>query len=384
MCKRFRVILPLLLLLSSFVQSQVFPKEGSSLNYRIVGFSFPAKSVYSYILQIALGNYNDEAVFEKNISQSLSAKENRVLVELPSFKQQYTWRVVTSENNSFVKGELHHFSTGYIPDVDSNVARLRILSHAEKYKDAYVFLDFSKVLYDMEGHPVWFLPHSANLRFDDKAVRDLKLTQFGTITFVSGGKDAYEINYDGEILWKAPNNGAVSGDTTEHYNHEFTRLSNGHYMIAGTQYTWLDQPGPGGAPVPPTVPGTTPTSGPVKNPPGANVPQPNPPMPNPGPGGQAPATTGDPSKMRHRMNPILPMGTIMEYDEKGNLVWSWKSTSYFRGSDVLNYMGKNNRPISDIHQNSFFFDEKEKVIYASYRNISRLLKIKYPEGTVIN
>ena len=38
----------------------------------------------------------------------------------------------------------------------------------------------------------------------------------------------------------------------------------------------------------------------------------------------------------------------------------------------------------DTHENSFYFDEKAKVIYLGFRNLSRILKIKYPEGTVLN
>ncbi len=30
--------------------------------------------------------------------------------------------------------------------------------------------------------------------------------------------------------------GAVSGDTEEHFHHEFTRLHNGHYMVLGNEY----------------------------------------------------------------------------------------------------------------------------------------------------
>lgn len=35
------------------------------------------------------------------------------------------------------------------------------------------------------------------------------------------------------------------------------------------------------------------------------------------------------------------------------------------------------------HENSFFFDDKAKVIYLSLRNINSILKIKYPEGTIL-
>ena len=84
----------------------------------------------------------------------------------------------------------------------------------------------------------------------------------------------------------------------------------------------------------------------------------------------------------------LPLGTIIEYDKKGNVVWSWKSAPYFRGSDIRNYRRPNMdvtiKIIVDPHENGFFFDEKDHNIYISCKNISRVLKVKYPEGKVIN
>jgi hypothetical protein len=79
-----------------------------------------------------------------------------------------------------------------------------------------------------------------------------------------------------------------------------------------------------------------------------------------------------------------PFGTIIEYDESGKVVWSWKSSAYFMSSDLVNYMPEGKVRVIDVHENSFWFDEQDSVIYVSFRNISRILKIKYPEGNVIN
>jgi len=79
----------------------------------------------------------------------------------------------------------------------------------------------------------------------------------------------------------------------------------------------------------------------------------------------------------------LPFGTIIEYDEHGNVAWSWKSADYFRRSDIY-YHFEHGRPNPTAHENSFYFDEDSKIIYLGFRNISRVLKIKYPEGIVLN
>jgi hypothetical protein len=79
----------------------------------------------------------------------------------------------------------------------------------------------------------------------------------------------------------------------------------------------------------------------------------------------------------------LPFGTLIEYDEKGEIVWSWKCSSYFRNSDVGYRKRADAITNMDVHDNGFYFDEKDSLIYISYRNINTVLKVKYPGGKVL-
>jgi Arylsulfotransferase (ASST) len=330
--------------------SQITPAEGGKLHYRIIGFSIPAKgNARNFKLQIAAGNFQNEDAFKTNIIVTEESSAHKIIAEVPDFGKEYTWRMVYKVNDQPQKTSLYHFSTISIPDVDTNIMRLRVVTTAEKYKDAYIFLNANRTLYDMNGHPIWFLPHTPSLNFTDRIIRDMKLTPQGTITFIVEAKEAYEINYDGDMLWKAPNTGAISGDSIEHYNHEFVRLANGHYMLSGTEITWLVKQQDSDRQAPSTPP----------------------------------SKNGPPPGMRYRMMPKMPFGTLMEYDEQGKLVWSWRSASYFRSSDVLYYTNVHGRPVNDVHQNSFYFDEKNKTIYVGYKTINRIVKLKYPEGTVV-
>ena len=342
------MVMMLLLSIPSKVNAQIFPKEGSKLHYRLVGFSFPrASETERYTLEIANGNYNSEDSFKGKVIISLTASENRLIAEVPSFGCQYTWRVISVANSvTTTKSELHHFSTNIIPNVDTNISRFRITKNTDKYKDAYVFLDGKRTLNDINGHPIWYLPalpafNNENLR----DLRDLKLSPQGTITFLLN-EQAYEINYNGDILWKGPNNGVVSGKIFERYHHEFTRLANGHYMVLGSENVlWKLNP-------------TKDTS-----------------------------LLHNDKIIRDSSNTIkqkIEFGTLIEYDEKGNVVWRWKSSEYFKGSDLSHRKTANGMFDIDTHENSFFYDEKAKVIYISFRNISSVLKIKYPEGKVLN
>jgi len=324
--------------------AQILPKEGVVLNYRLIGFKFPAeKNANKCKLEIAKGNYNTEDSFRKNIIKTIPCEKNKIIGEVPFFGESYTWRVVYA-NKTKIKSELHHFSTGIIPEVDTSKVRLRIIQPAEKYKDAYVFLDNNKAMYDMKGNPVWFLPDKIS---KGMYPTDLKLSPQGTITFLL--INAYEINYNCDILWKAPDNGVVSGDTEEHYHHEFTRLINGHYMTLGNEYVIWNRKLLSS-----------------KDSDRINM-------------------LDDKTKREANSN-ISAFGTIIEYDENGKVVWSWKSSGYFKkyGHSYYNTATNPTEDIIDVHANGFYFDEKSKYIYVSFKNINQIIKIKYPEGIVVN
>ncbi len=344
-----RVFAMLLLFVASFwgrLHAQVFPAEGSKLHYRLIKFSTPQGAANSkYIFEIASGSYGAEDSFMKNVIVSLEINKNITIAEVPSFGSQYTWRVVAADKSS-AGGELHHFSTGIIPNVDTNVSRLRILKSSGQYKDAYVFVDGTRTLYDMNGRPVWYLPALPGFSKEKlRDLRDLKLSPKGTITFLLD-QQAYEINYEGDILWKGPNSGVVSGKRVEHYHHEFTRLANGHYMVLGDEHAlWA---------LPPSKDSSVLHDDKVVW-----------------------------DKAKKTINQKMDFGTVIEYDEKGKVVWSWKSSAYFKTADLINRKTLQGLYDIDPHENSFFFDEKAKVVYVSFRNISRVVKVRYPDRKVL-
>ena len=239
----------------------------------------------------------------------------------------------------------HHFSTGISPIVDTNNNRLLITIPAKQYKDAFVFIDGVGVLYDMNGRPVWYLPLDKEINAAN--IRDLKLSPFGSVTYMDGSK-IYEINYDGNILWqKASNNtpGEKNEQINNQYHHEFTRLGNGHYMVMGSENLLCKVPS----------------------------------------SSDSTFVIIDDEKLKKDNNSIyrrIRFGTLMEYDEKGNLVWLWKSSEYFVASDLINSYDPNQ--LTDLHDNGFYFDEHNKTIYISFKNINRIIKLQYPTGNILN
>jgi Arylsulfotransferase (ASST) len=334
----------LLLLYCNAASAQISPVEGRRLNYRRIGFSVPANdSAVRYRLLIAKRVTNNEDTFKKYTIRTLTNAGSYMIAEVPDFNEDYTWRMeYINKKGKAVAGAFHHFSTGYVPAIDSCEMRLRVITPAKKFKDHYMFIDGQNVLYDMNGRPVWYLPVQDKRTGANASTRDMKLTPQGTLTFLLN-QHAYEVNYDGDTLWKGPDIGLVNDEDSERYHHELTRLANGHYMVLGTEHVVWDHK---------VVQKDT--------------------------GATEGSAEGD------RVPGRTAFGTIIEYDTAGNVVWSWKSSRYFMNSDIVNYVPEMKERVVDVHENAFFFDEKNKFIYISYRNISRILKVSYPDGNVVN
>ena len=316
--------------------AQIFPKENSTLNYRMIGFSFQSKQgISNSNIEIALGNHTNEKEFNENKIITTPVTGNKIIREVPSFGKEYTWRVRYKPGIS--NSPFYHFKTGTTHGVDSGFNRMFITEPATQYKDACFFVDNINVLYNMKGQPIWYLPF---IEGNHLPANNLMLTPQGTITFLANDR-AYEVSYDGAILWKGPDFNKIEPEK-EHYHHEFIRLKNGHYMLLGTRFLSCH-----------LLPDSSFTLEINKH---DNV---------------------DLNTSR------LPFGTILEYDKDGNKVWSWESSKHYNDIDINNHKTGSKHPYTDIHENAFYFDEKRKVIYLSLKHVNRIIKIKYPEGTVI-
>ena len=330
-----------LLVISYQLGAQIFPQGNAQLYYRIIGFSFPAlPNADSYTIEIAKGNYNSESALEKNKVATVTGKKNKIIAEVPSFGCEYSWRIISGSSSNKqlqIKSQIYHFSVKIMPDVDPRITRIRITKSAEKYKDCYIFIDDTRALYDMKGNPVWFLPGADMQGSKDARPRNITATPDGTLTFITGWQP-YEITYSGNVLW----NYYVNKDVGQ-FHHEFTKLSSGHYM--GMLLEDIS--------------------------------------------GKLPEASND----RVFKDVYDSVGfyrsriysTIVEFDKNKRIVWRWSGLDYVNNSDLgLRRTADVPDLDCDLRENSFFFDEKNKVIYLSFRNINRVIKIKYPEGKVLN
>lgn len=325
--------------------AQVTPANRSVLNYRLIGFSVPEQEgVTEYEFEVSefiitdTGTTIERPVFKKKTTN------NRLIEKVPYFDRAYAWKVHYYNSGKLTgTSEAYRFATGYSPYTDTTKYRLRVLTNEVLNKDLLVFIDGLRAIFDMKGNALWYLPDIPEIVNEHTGIRDMKLTPQGTITFLTTG-NAYEIDYNGNILWKGPELLNTGGDRTEGYHHEFTRLSNGNYMVLGSKIVKRKVPNH-------LKRAVDPVNTRVENINGEKY-----------------------------LN--MNFGTVMEYDQYGQIVWSWESADHFSDNEIFS-LRPDNQLRSGTHMNSFYFDESKKHVYTSYRNINTILKTNYPSGNVI-
>ncbi|NDC41382.1 MAG: hypothetical protein EBZ77_07515 [Chitinophagia bacterium] len=302
-------------------RAQVHPADGAALHYRIIGFRDNALSVNEqHTLLISADTSGQADSFNRHILVRKTFTGNRVVAEVPAFGRKYTWRMVAT---GAITGRIHQFNVLYSVFTDTLLCRMRVTRPATRFADGYFFNDGALALYNMKGEPVWFVPSLDSGEYPNVSIRDLKMSPRHTITLLYRDMP-YEIDWEGNVLWKGPNTGAVSGDTAERYHHEFTITPQGRYMVLGNERQRPGKPGQG----------------------------------------------------------VLLFGTVIEYDSTGKVKWSWRSSTYYENT---NYAYNRGAPdYYDIHQNSFYFDEQRQRFFVSYKNISQVVEVAYPSGRVVH
>jgi hypothetical protein len=336
--KRLLLFLIVFGLLTVRLTAQIIPAEDSRLHYRVIGFSIPQQAdAHKYVLEIATGNLSVEAEFQRQRIIVNEGSANRFVVKVPSFGADYTWRITVNTTSGSKKGSWHHFSTLAALVSEFDKVRLSVIKNSGAYEDACVFTDCSMSLYDMNGEVVWFIPASVLRERGFGSVEDLKCTSRGTITYMHQGR-LYEISYDGRLLnTLPPETGGQGPGFVSNIHHDATRLKNGHFMALGNEQLFWK------------------------------------------------LLNGRISIKHNAEDGYQPLilATLDEYDEKGKVVWQFKASDYVLHSDIVNLRTSDGKPALEVHPNAFFFDEQTGQIYLGLKNVSRILKIQYPQGKVL-
>lgn len=299
---------------------QLVPADGAVITMTSILLEVPevvGANLYAYHIQASNGT---------TIERS---DDNHVLhVDGLSFGESYTWKVdALDEKGAVVHTYSQSFRIATSSLVDPEQNRFPVFYYEGKKKtNGLLLLDYNRVAINSDGIPVWFMPELE--RIEGRRLRDVKLTSRGTITYLDIF-NCEEMSLDGTSIWNTPSTGAFSGDTSDYYHHEFTRLSNGNYMVLAKQYVSSDL------------------------------------------------------VINGKQIEKLPLSIIIEYSPKGEVIWSWSSNRYVKDSDILQVGQKVGMGNTFGHMNSFYFDEPTGILYAGFRDLNCILAIEKESGNVI-
>ncbi|MCD6065719.1 MAG: hypothetical protein K0S33_545 [Bacteroidetes bacterium] len=238
--------------------------------------------------------------------------------------KNYKWYVETTlKSGKKTKSDYHYFSIATTRMVNRKLYQpIQLYNKKEKIQDGLIWCDQYRCAVDRKGNVVWFMTEDHLEQVNAKVVRDFRLYNDGNISFIHQ-PNASRVDIDMNVLWQAPAAGTISGAKKEDYHHALLQLPNGNYMVLGNEKVKFANENPG----------DTVTSEEVD------------------------------------------FCNIIEFNEKREIVWSWRMKDYFPYEYLINSKIETRSGVVNPHANSFCVDETNNVIYLSFRDISRIIKI---------
>ena len=308
--------------ISVIVSQDFYPNNLSFLNTNHIQFRWPQiPNVNSYILTIT-----DEAT---GLSDSLINDNSRIsIINGLIWGTTYRWQVCGIDQDDMIYCfDPLHFSISNLPNnFPNNITLLEL--NEDQYTPGLNLIDFRDIgisaVLDKFGEPIWFSSIEENVKF---CVIEMlpNGNMVGTGWEGQFYNSGYEINFEGDIIFDSPVDGL---------HHDFIKTSDGTYM--GLFKVFKNLPAP--------------------------------------------------EECFGCSDTILWRGDkIIEFDLDGNNIWEWNmfdhiSIDGYNPYDASHYNGTY---LDWSHTNSIDYDEFEKMIYLSIRNISRIIKIDYQTGDII-
>jgi hypothetical protein len=313
------------MLFPKHVFAEIRPADNAKLNYTQVMFEYNEVPRADYYMVTITPADDKEKKFKPITNLSLA-----VMVSGFQFGKNYSWHYEALIDDRIVfKSKEFNFSIASSYLVDPKLFHSSVSSSIEgKYNNDIIFLDYRGIAIDRKGQPVWYYPYeSANID-KDPLLRNLRLTNDGTITCLDDSS-CYEYSIDGKLLWKAPDDGRISGDAKEHYHHDFKKLGDGTYLTAGWKYDY------------------------------------------------------EPNLYNPAVRCQVRYNTIIQYDSTGKIVWSWNEKDHVDRETIFGVYQPSDSIIAGTHMNAFDYDAKENTIVMSCRHNSSIVKIDKKTGNVI-
>ena len=216
-----KILFFICILVSLAAVADIQPKEHAYINYTSVYFEeLPIAACNQAVLVVFVDSLYPNQIPRYQLSGPVPAFTINGL----EWGKEYFWRIkYYGENNNLITmSVVHHFSIMPIVYQNTEEQRLRVrVNDTLRNAGGYLAIDYTRCVFDRKGKPIWTIPTSDTLMDAKIQVRDLRMTDDNTFTFLTG-KSPLEIDWDGHILWKAPYPFVKDGDTII-YHHDFQK-----------------------------------------------------------------------------------------------------------------------------------------------------------------
>ncbi|MBL7933096.1 MAG: aryl-sulfate sulfotransferase [Bacteroidia bacterium] len=259
---------------------------------------------------------------------------------------RYFWQVraYDASGNMIRESPPHTFQVleakAVLPHI--NAVKLDIKTYnKEQSAGGYIAIDYARAIFNREGKVLWVLPDIPGVVERQTQIRDLKMTEDNTITFLTPD-NAVEIDLEGSVLWKAPSPCYIGGDTMT-YHHEFQKTKRGTYMVLVSRLLRK----------------------------------------------KLPDSFRKEEILKADKNIELedgkcykwtPVSMLVEFDKQGKLIWYWDSDNYLKDEDLAYKKNPNGTPTMLSHANAFSENEEATHVYVGFRDLSRIVKINKQKG----
>ncbi len=277
---------------------------------------------------MALDSSENKLDFKTYLVQIKSNKSPNIFVEGLKYGKKYKWFIEsTLKNKKTLKSDIHYFSLYDCPYADTSKYKFKQnYSIKNTTENGIIWLDHMHCAINKNLEVVWFLAPIIEDFKENKQIRDFRIYDDGSISFISEG-EAYHITKDLEVIWKAPNTGKVSSDKKENYHHSFEKLPNGNYIVLGNQYIDLEK-----------------------------------------------------TDVKDTVEKNIEFTTIIEYNKSCEIIWNWKLLENL-SLDLL--ANTESGKIFNTHCNSLSISPDGQKILLGFRDLSRIIEIDKKSGKIL-
>ncbi len=168
------------------------------------------------------------------------SKSHNFIIKFLKTNRTYGWYAETSSKRSnYQRSENYFFSTGSLPE---DLPKLDLKISTLNY-EGYTLANFNGsrsylYMFDQFAHIVWY-------EYIGRSIRPFNFSRSGNILGLRNGKELFEMDFEGNILWSKK---IAKGDTVEALHHEILEDKEGWIFTLGITERTYDLSSVGGKP----------------------------------------------------------------------------------------------------------------------------------------